>query len=102
MHREAQEIESLRGYASRRHPIGPRKGNQACFIRVKRKAKSLHPLPEYLHHSIGVATKLECNDEVIRVADELRSTLEPWFHLPLEPKVQHVMKIDIPKHRRQA
>jgi hypothetical protein len=96
--REAEQIE---GSWTRARIVltWPAKWNQSRLFRVKRETVPTESLREYFHHAMGVALQRECDDEIVRVADQEGPACQPGFHFLFEPHVEHVVEIDIRQER---
>ena len=46
-------------------------------------------------HGVYIRRIPEERAEIIRVADQFGPALKPRFHLPLEPQVHDIMKVDV-------
>src|SRR5262249_9722272 len=48
--------------------------------------------------ALCIGLVLETHDEIITVANQVRLSLQPWLHHPLEPQVKHVVKVEVAEH----
>ena len=87
MHRKSKKVKIARTFPafliSRRSP----EIYQACLVRVKTQMEPLKSLIQNTLHPLGIIHALEANDEIITVSDQFNPTLQPRFHLLLEPLV---------------
>src|SRR5271163_3574419 len=67
---------------------------------MDRQSVLTESLWQYGHHPPGVFLLAEPNDEVVRIANEVRLATQAWLDLPVEPVVQHVMQEDVRKDGR--
>ena len=54
-------------------------------------------LRQDFHDALGIALVAKPNHEIIRITDEKDTLTQPWFHVLLEPQIQHVVQ----EHVRQ-
>src|ERR1700731_1435743 len=78
-------------WASERH--------QPRLVGMQRQPVLGETLPEHLQHPTRVSLMGKADDEIVCVADEKGTSLQEWFHLLLEPHVQHVVQIDVGQQR---
>jgi len=62
---------------------------------MQRQPVPLEATPNDLHHTHGVFLLLEHDDEIVGIANEVRSSSKPRLHFALKPQVQYVMKVDV-------
>ncbi len=95
--REAEQVEgpgpriSLAPVRRRR----PAKLHQPRLLRMKREAVLPGSFGKHFRHAARVHLRRECDDEVVRVADEGCPPDEPGPHLRREPPVEHLVKVDV-------
>jgi len=76
-------------------------GNQPGLVQMEAQAKPPHSLAQHIHHTLRVILPLEADYKIIRIADKLHLSSQPWLNLVLEPPIEHVVKIDVAKKRRK-
>jgi len=68
---------------------------------MEAQGKPPHSLAQHIHHSLRVILPLEADYKIIRIADKLHLSSQPWLNLVLEPPIKHIVKIDVAKKRRK-
>jgi len=68
---------------------------------MEAQAKPPHSLAQHIHHTLRVILPLEADYKIIRIADKLHLSSQPWLNLVLEPPIKHIVKIDVAKKRRK-
>ena len=79
--------------------IGPLERHQSCLVRMDRQIILGKALGEDRQDPAGIFFVGESHDEVVRVADQERSSFQPSLNIPLEPIVQHVVQENVREHR---
>ena len=74
---------------------GPQEGNQASLLRVEGETEPIESLRERPHHATSILLFLKDEHEVVRVADNLGTTLEQWHYLLDVPPVEDRVEIDV-------
>ncbi len=74
---------------------------QARLVRMKGQAEAPQPFAEHFHHTPSVVLAFEIDDEVVAVADQGCPAPQSRLHLGLEPRVEHVVQIDVREERRE-
>jgi len=69
---------------------------------MERQPKPLEPLTEVSEEPLRVTTILESHNVVVRVADDDHVAFRPRLPPPVDPQVEHVVKVDIGQKRADA
>jgi len=62
---------------------------------MKRQTVLRKPLRQNFEYSLRIFLVLEAQQTIIGIADLERLPSQAWFHLYLEPHIEHMMKVDI-------
>ncbi len=73
--------------------------NQPGLLRMNGEAVLPESLRQHLHHPLGVALLHEHQYRIICDPDQERFPLQPRLPLRLKPPVQHLVQVDVRKHR---
>jgi hypothetical protein len=87
MHRKSKKVKIARTFPAILISRRPPEIYQACLVRVKTQMEPLKSLTQDTLNPLGIIRALEANDEIITVSDQFSPTLQPRFHLLLEPLV---------------
>ena len=90
---ESQQLKRFRSgwpvvFPAGRRARRPLEVNQPSLVRVDREAVLSQPLGKPVHHAAGVVFPGKPDDEVIRIADEVRPASKSRFYLRLWRKVR--------------
>src|SRR4030095_3065933 len=69
--------------------------NEAGLTRLERQGELGQAFDQYLLKAVRVSLMLETHDKIIDIANQVGVALQPWFHHPLEPQIQHVVKVEV-------
>jgi hypothetical protein len=77
--------------------IGPLEAeiDEACLVRMQRKAVSRKTLAQNRQRSLGAEEVLERHNKIVGISDQGTSPLQPWTHHCREPFIQHMVQEDI-------
>src|ERR1700676_2630334 len=101
---ETQEVESPRpGTLTGVPTVGPGlwlERQQPGVVGMHRQPVPVKSLWQQVQHPPCVFFTGEAYDEVVRIADQERTSLQPRLDFLLEPHVQHIVQIDVGQQRR--
>src|SRR6186713_3325764 len=67
---------------------------------MESQAVRAESLRQHGHHPASILLRREHEHSIVRVPDEKRLALQPRLHLGLEPRVEHLVQVDVRQERR--
>ena len=97
---EAEKVERWL-LTARLRPAEPLRAevDEASLVRMERKPVPLKPLPQNFQHALRISVGLKGHHKVIGIAHQRRAAVQAGSHLILEPRIQHIVQIDVREQR---
>src|SRR5262245_66442810 len=69
--------------------------DEACLVGVERELVPSKTLAQYVQNPLGILAIREGHDGIVGESDKGTFPLEAWFHLILEPLIQHMVQKNV-------
>jgi hypothetical protein len=69
--------------------------DEACLVGMERELVPSKTLAQNVQNPLGILEIRKCHDDVFGETDKGTFPLKAWFHLILEPLIQHMMQENV-------